>query len=227
MSEPTRKVQPGDALVIPAATYNGFIDCLVDLRQRQSSVGQSVKGAALPTGAVLIVNESGGNRNRFDVLGVAGPFVLPDDDAQGFRNRVALRCVTPTADHAGRFVVLLEPVADGAVGRAMAAGVTVAVVDITGTDATHVDAAADTYTLADQEGGSARILWREGGTGEQWAVVRLGDATGGSALPAPSAEYQVLQAAGDPLAFAVQHLRLRVLDADPTSPANGEVWVRR
>ena len=34
--------------------------------------------------------------------------------------------------------------------------------------------------------GAATILWREGGTGQQWAVVRLGSSTGGGTATFPA-----------------------------------------
>ena len=89
---------------------------------------------------------------------------------------MALSCVTPEAGvHEGQFVILLEPLASGAVGRAAVAGVVVTRVNVPDEAYSQADI-ADGVTgslLAVESGGSAAILWRAGGTGVQWAVVRL------------------------------------------------------
>jgi hypothetical protein len=94
-----------------------------------------------------------------------------------FKNRVALSCVTPDIDaHEGRFVVLAEPLAVGAIGRAYIAGVCPVQVNVT--DEAHGYASiadGDTTQLASATSGPAQILWKAAGTGSRWAVVRLGN----------------------------------------------------
>jgi hypothetical protein len=88
---------------------------------------------------------------------------------------VALSCVTPTEDHAGRFVILAEPIAAGKIGRAYAAGVCPVRVNVAGES--HRFAACepgDTGQLHSAPTGPAELLWTEAGTGQRWAVVRIG-----------------------------------------------------
>lgn len=48
----------------------------------------------------------------------AGANFTPSDNKDGFKNQAVLAGVTSAADdHAGRFVILLEPLADGKIGR--------------------------------------------------------------------------------------------------------------
>lgn len=55
------------------------------------------------------------------MLGVAGTIVKPSDNADAFKERVALKGVTPGTEHDGRFAVLLEPLATNEVGRGVPA----------------------------------------------------------------------------------------------------------
>jgi hypothetical protein len=178
MSSALRKVRSGDPLVIPAAAYNAFIDTALDFRQRTAHLGQGAQPSFSQASIVLVRNDSGSNQNRMAVLGVEAPIIDPSANEEEFRNRVALSCITPAADtHEGKFVVLAEPIAHGKIGRAYAAGVCPVKIDVP--DEEHEWRYAEiadgvTANLKVSLQGSATILWRAGGTGVQWAVVRLG-----------------------------------------------------
>ncbi len=178
MSSALKKVRSGDPLVIPAAAYNAFIDAALDFRQRTAHLGQGAQPSFSQASIVLVRNDSGSNQNRMAVLGVEVPIIDPSANEEEFRNRVALSCITPATDtHEGRFVVLAEPIANGKIGRAYAAGVCPVKIDVP--DEEHEWRYAEiadgiTGNLKVSMQGSAGILWRAGGTGVQWAVVRLG-----------------------------------------------------
>lgn len=178
MSDPLKKVRSGQDLVIPATAYNAFIDAARDFRQRTAGLGQDAQPAVQQSGIVLVRNDSGSDRARFDVLGIDAPVIDPADNEEAFKNRVVMAGVTPvTGTHEGRFVVLAEPIAAGGIGRAFAAGVCPARVDVP--DDTHDWRFAElgdgvAANLVAHTRGTATILWRAGGTGVQWAVVRLG-----------------------------------------------------
>ena len=178
MSSALRKVRSGDPLVIPAAAYNAFIDAALDFRQRTAHLGQGAQPSFSQASIVLVRNDSGSNQNRMAVLGVDAPIIDPSANEEEFRNRVALSCVAPEeGTHEGRFVVLAEPIANGKIGRAYAAGVCPVKIDVP--DEEHEWRYAEiadgiTGNLKVSMQGSATILWRAGGTGVQWAVIRLG-----------------------------------------------------
>jgi hypothetical protein len=132
------------------------------------------------TTAVLVRNDSASDLPAFAVLGVDQPLILPADDEAEFKSQVALSCVEPAAGtHEGRFAVIQEPLAVGAVGPAVIAGVTPVLLTVAdeeaATNAEIID--EDLSQLAAASSGSATVLWREGGTGQQWALVRLGGVT--------------------------------------------------
>ena len=178
MSDALRKVQPGQPLAIPASAYNAFIDAALDFRQRTAHIGQGAQPSFAQASIVLLRNDSGGDRQRFEVLGVDGPVIDPSYNEEEFKNRMALACVSPAVDTLeGRFVVLAEPIGSGKIGRAFAAGVCAVklnVVDKTEEPRFAEIAGGATANLEVNRRGSAGILWRVGGTGIQWAVIRLG-----------------------------------------------------
>lgn len=131
-------------------------------------------------GVIFVRNDSGSDRDRFDVLGVGAPIVSPTDNLDEFKRQVTFAGVTPVEDdHAQKFVVLQEPVAAGGLARAVIHGVTVARVSVeTGDETAAGITDNDPSSLSASDTGAAQILWLEGTSGSVWAIVRLG---GGSA----------------------------------------------
>ncbi len=190
MGDTFKKVQSGDPLRIPAETFNTFIDAARDFKARRQSRTRESRFDIRQTGIIPVKNNSGADRNRFDILGIDRPIFTPDDSLTSFQNQVALVGVTPTeADHFGKFVVLLEPLRAGAIGQACVSGL--CVVRLCVEDASHKFADVDDSNpaaLRSGSGGAAFILWKEtagsgygycgygyGYGGLVWAVVRIGN----------------------------------------------------
>jgi len=175
MGDHLKKVRPGQPLDIPAATFNTFVDAARDYLQRQQATSGKPTQSFRQTGIVPVKNASGADAARFTVLGIDSPILSPSEAPDSFANQVAFVGVTATASHAGKFVVLLEPIADGEIGKACVAGVCPAVVNVTDAGHQFADIAAGQPVLASCASGSALILWKDSGTGLKWAVVRLGE----------------------------------------------------
>ncbi|GIW89557.1 MAG: hypothetical protein KatS3mg108_3881 [Isosphaeraceae bacterium] len=175
--DPLKKVQAGERLEIPAEAWNAFLDAVRWVRQQQHSRDQEAGAEFRQTGIVKVRNQSGADRERFDILGVADPIIQPADNAQEFKNRVALEGVVPTMEHRGRFLILLEPLKAGAIGRGIIAGVTLARLLVTSQLYEFAQVIpGNTHALENVPAGSARVLWIESsGSSERWAVVRLDD----------------------------------------------------
>jgi len=182
-----RKVLAGEPFVAPAATWNAFIDAAQDFKDRTADIGRtSTLAGGRSSGIITVKNESGSARRQFDILGLGEPIFLPASGSSGggspggadqsFRNMVAFRGLVPSEDeHTGKFVVLIEPLAAGAVGKGCVSGVCQVRVNVTDVDhefAEVADGQADVLESGDT--GSAKILWKEDGTGQKWAVVHLG-----------------------------------------------------
>lgn len=181
-----RKVKSGDPLRIPAATFNTFIDAARDYLGRRQQSTRRDRPAFRQSGIVLVRNDSGSDRERFDILGVDGPVFTPDADEDAFKNAVALAGVTPSeSTHKGSFAVLLEPAAAGEFAQACLDGVCIAKVDVGDASYTYAEiTGGDCSRLAAAGRGSARILWKESGTGLKWAVVKLATPAGPGSFPA-------------------------------------------
>ncbi len=138
---------------------------------------------------VPVRNDSGDDRKRFEILAINGSVLDPADDLETFQNRVAFKGVVPTADKAGLFVVLQEPIHEDAVGLACIIGITVVKLDIassadeSATFADVKDGAADRLSVNNDKG--AQILWKEPGndpTNGKWGIIRIGAGGDGGTL---------------------------------------------
>ena len=181
MGDAFKRVVSGDTLEIRAAAWNACLDAAEAHRQGASPPLVNGPQQFRQADIVLVKNSSGSTVSRFGVLGISGVIFTPSAALASFQNQVAFTGVTPTtADHKGKFLVCLEPIANGKVGRAWIAGVCQVQVDVT--DAMHkfVDVKnSDRTKLSSGSSGSARILYSPGGTGTKWCVVRINDPSGG------------------------------------------------
>jgi hypothetical protein len=185
---PLDHVQSGQPLSLPAADWNGAMDAARAWQQRRGGAPTGAGGVWSDlSGIVLVKNSSGVDRSWGDVLGLGAPVFGPGDNEADFRTNPIFIGSTPAAGtHEGRFAVLLGPIPNGSVGRGLVSG-PVAVHVNTDVGDEGVTAFADvcdgeTGFLKTKAGGSARILWRNAGTGSQWAWVLLGAGTGGPKL---------------------------------------------
>jgi len=172
-----RKVQPGQRMQIPAAAYNAFVDA-ANYTKAASLSNRGQDGGNLGAGAVLVRNATGADLGRFSIVGIDGPVISPTDNLIEFQNRIVLSGVGP---YPGQFAVLLEPLKAGAIGRACVSGECVCRVNATDSGHQFAEATTDPTRLESAASGSAAILYKEGGTGEKWTVVRLGNSPGSAA----------------------------------------------
>jgi len=174
---PLQKVQTGEKLHVKAGDWNAFIDAAVAEMNRRNSQKQLPHRKPASSGIVRVRNDSGADLDRFGVLGVSGVFYDASLNLDIFKfERVNLTGTTPAAaDHRGKFVIALEPIPAGGIGFALASGVCQVKVNVTDEAHTYADVEDGSRArLASADQGTARFLWKEAGTGEKWAVVRLG-----------------------------------------------------
>lgn len=181
-----KKVRSGEPLVIPARAYNAFIDAAQAHRAGSSSfLSRPPHGRASRvdhTATILVRNDSGSDIPRFGVLGLDSPIIEPDDNLASFQNQPAFSGSNPAAGtHEGRFAVVQQPLASGAIGTAIVDGLSVARVNVADASHAYADIAdGDASQLLSSAAGSARILWPApaSGPGTQWALVSLGHTAG-------------------------------------------------
>ncbi|MDB5294810.1 MAG: hypothetical protein JWO31_793 [Phycisphaerales bacterium] len=173
--DPFKHVQPGQRLQFPAALYNGVAD-LVANNRRQLSMNPGTPGGLEP-GRLYVKNTTDDDLDQFAVLGISDALIDPADNPDGFAARAMVEGVEPAAEHLnGLCVVLVEPVAAGEIGVAVAQGVLPVKLEIAAAGDRYADAAVgSTDELVSGPTGVAEILWAEPGTGTgKWALVRVG-----------------------------------------------------
>lgn len=191
------RVQRGQRFAVTADAWNAMLQAADDLSARRNTFGREWRETFAQACIITVRNDSGGDRQRFNVLGMASTVISPESNLDEFKSRVALGMAVPDIEtHVGRWAVLLEPVKAGELGRAVAAGVTVCRVDVKAEGDTHAEIADEQCEyLVSGRTGSAAILWAEAGTGVKWAVVRIGNAGDGPVWA--QAQYNWHNAAGD------------------------------
>jgi hypothetical protein len=180
-ANPLKKVQPGDDLP-GAQTFNYFIDTAIAEKNRSINTGGQPLQDFRQTGIVKVLNASGSTVSRNGVLGVSGVIITQTNHENEFLRQVALTGTTPArASHHGLFVVLIDPLESGKIGRGVISGAVPVQVDILDTGHLFADIKdGDGTQLESQAIGSARILYREPpigtdpATGTHWCVVLLG-----------------------------------------------------
>jgi hypothetical protein len=178
------RATPGKALAIPAAAWNACLDAADAHKRGEMPPFASTPKQFRQADIVLVKNASGSNVSRFHVLGISGVIFTPTASLRAFQDQVTFTGVTPTdADHKGKFVICLDAIKSGQVGRAWIAGVAQVQVNVTDTAHGFCDVKnTDRTQLQSASSGNTRILWKESGTGTKWAVVRLNDPSGGDAV---------------------------------------------
>lgn len=177
------KVRSGEAVNIKAATWNSFVDAANWVKEaKQNSVARGVS-AGLDVGIVRIKNSESTLYPRFSALVITGVCVSAETNEEEFTScPPVFEGLKMTADREGKpYAILLEPIEAGEIGRAMILGVTPAKVTINSSDDGYAvpKAGSSEGALESSATGTARILWRAGGGGEQWCVLQLGGAGAG------------------------------------------------
>ena len=178
--ENLRHVKDGQPWVPNPDTHNAFVDAAQYVRQLQQSGGDAPGRRVREHSEILVRNDSGVDREWYDVLGIDDSLIDPATHPAEFKNHILLSGVTPDEDaHRGKFCILLEPAPAGKIRPAIVAGVTVAKVNVVSTAHQYADVKdGDAACLQTCAAGGARILWRAGSVGVVWGVVRIEGAAG-------------------------------------------------
>jgi hypothetical protein len=173
------RIKPGPLRgQISARAWNRAQDAAdIVLGDRYSQAGGGPMAGPSSYTPILAKNGTTGTVNRWGVLSVAGVVFTPSgatgNATQQFQDQPVLSGGLPTGGSA--FVVAVEPIAAGKIGRVAVAGVVQAKVDIVSSSHTHVKAKdGDLTQLITAGNGDAEILWKESGTGTgKWAIIRF------------------------------------------------------
>ena len=178
------KVKAGDSVVIKASTWNAFIDAANWAKeQRQCRDGKGLR-SGVGAGIVLLKNGESEQRDRFAAMVLNDVAVPPNANEDEFVSCPPVFVgVKMTEEREGKpYAILLQPLAAGEIGRAMVLGITPAKVTIQDADDEYAvpTPGSSTGALQSDATGVARIVWKAGGSGQQWCLLQLGGAGGGT-----------------------------------------------
>lgn len=178
-----RRLLPGDPMPDSADLFNAMIDAAQAARVRDTG-GGPITERPRATALVKVRNTTGSAVDRWGVLALGDPTILPADNADEFQRQIVFDGAAPTGSTpAGKFVVLTEPLPAGAIGLGVLAGVVTCKLSVPGSLGAFAECAnANTTSLVTGSTGTARVLWAESSGTTRWAIVRLGDPAHGLAV---------------------------------------------
>jgi len=170
---------PGQPIGIYADEWN-VVRAMVEnyLAERGGLAGLN---GPLPPGCIRVRNDCEEDREKFEVLAIGELLNVPADDVELFKGRQpvfeGLAVEWPT--YIGKFGVLLQDLPEDEIGIAMVSGVIRTKLKVINeahpyADLEDDDEEEDQYRLKTNYAGGAEILYKETGTGDKWAVVRVG-----------------------------------------------------
>ncbi len=167
-----RKRSSGDPFAMKAPLYNALIDAARQTKQNRHDVAGNFQPDHRTSTIVPIRNSSGVDQSRNGILGIAGPIIGPSDNLDEFLRQVALEGTAPTLAHVARWAVLVEPLAAGAIGRAVVSGLAICPITMRNDKHQYVEI-NNSGQLESGDSGSARIVWVAGTSGTQWAILNI------------------------------------------------------
>jgi hypothetical protein len=174
MAGSLQKVVRGQPLRIPADSWNTLMDVARAYNKRPAQrAGDALAGYR--TDVIRIRNDTGVDVNKFEMLMPGAPVFVPPGAAALAEFKQQRHIFTGAVPLPLRpFCVMQEPVADGAIGRGILTGVAIALVAFTHDKMPYADGDTTVATLEGSGDGYAKVLWKESGTGDKWAVLLLG-----------------------------------------------------
>ena len=124
-------------------------------------------------GIRTVKNSSGSAVEQYQILKPNAMVITPTDNASGWNQKQTFDTTTPTADD--QFCITQRAIPNGRFGPAIFSGVTPCKIQVSDASHTHAKAGTSTAKLESATSGGAEILWKESGTGEKNAIVRLGN----------------------------------------------------
>lgn len=144
-------------------TSNGMVN-------QTSTIGEAKK---LPT---TVRNTTGSSLSRFAVLALGAAIITAAENLEQFQSVARFDGTVPTTGDEGNFGVILTDAPDGAIIDCVVAGEVQCMVNVTDTSHGYADITVDDATkLTSAFSGSAKILTPITETGDQWAIVRIGN----------------------------------------------------
>lgn len=172
-----KKVKSREKFSVKAETWNSFINAAEFVKQRQADMNSQTGRRDTKSGTVMLRNGTDEALGQFALVCIGDLIITPTDNEQEFRNKTPVFEAVPLSgsNKDKPFAVLQKPLAKKECGIALVAGITPAKINVSSESHEYAEASAD--GLKSSDSGAVRILWKESGTGEKWAIVNLGSAS--------------------------------------------------
>jgi hypothetical protein len=171
---PLEKVAPGSPIQRWAADHNAFVDAARAEQMRQLTIGVPNSSVTHSPGEVDIRNDSGATRREGDILALNGVVFSATQNLATYKYQRTWKGILPTLAQVGKFAVLTTPAASGRYAKAILTGEVACIIQVNHIQHQYADIAAGSARLTSNWYGGAEILDKAAGTGEKWAVVKLG-----------------------------------------------------
>lgn len=180
-----RRVSPGSPIKPTAREWNAVLDAAEAHDRARFDSGLPAGVRSFDRDRIRVKNGTNVDMPRGLAVKLLNPIVPPSTNLEEFLSNPTLEANTPDANSRGQWAILAEPIPALLYGWAWVAGIHAAQVRVLDHSHLYVDAipaTGSTIHLATDTAGSARIIWRESGTGTRWALLRLGSPAPSSAI---------------------------------------------
>lgn len=164
----------GNITAIRPKTWNAIADVVNGGRVGAGGAAATPGADGMGRGWVWIKNNSGSDRSRFDCMSLGDPTMALTTDGQ-----VDVVFAATTADPAKTPAILLEPIANGRVGRAVIYGLCLAKVTAGSTSLLSAVPEASSHSLSPVASGTIKLLTAPSASVATVAPVVLGTSSGG------------------------------------------------
>lgn len=172
---PRLSVSPGQQFTTPEA--NALLRMQREWQgSRRRGVGNPILHQADSQTIAWCYNATGYNLLHGQIVGIDFDTNPIDPAYDGWHEVMLVRGETPTtATHSGSFGVCLEPIPSGEYGPVVIGGACRCRLSVTSASDTYAEVTNNSVSyLTTSTTGTAKILYKQTGTGEKWGIVRLG-----------------------------------------------------
>jgi hypothetical protein len=226
--DPLEYVNPGDPLSqVQAATWNEFIDSCRRSKMRPLR-GDIHRGIGHRHSCLIKVrNTTGGTLAQESVVIFDVPTVLPTNNEGEFLRDLCMDVIAPgTPSDDAVIAILAEPLVNNAIGLAYTVPLAQVKVVVSGGETAwkwaEISSTVTANMVMSESPASARIVWKESGTGTKWAVVApivqfSGGTSGRWAIAQSDFEKETSPTA--------HHVVAQTCNKDGTSPSGSDITV--
>lgn len=168
-----QRVKAGEPLKISAKAFNTLMDSAEIIKNQQRNTNKPSSFAVSDNNYILIRNQTGARRQRFDAVSLSTPIFTPTMDLNAFQTQIVFDVIAITGNLNEQLVILQETLDVGAIGRACLHGVTPVRIGNYQPGCHYVRGVNDYSTLMAGPTGSIKILWCQNTTNTQWALVDM------------------------------------------------------